>query len=275
MPDDAPPAGTAAADRNVAIKLYPDADGRVGHIEVNDRQGVRLGALTQGASGFRSGRAHGGARFAAVPLVIAARDVQRDRGFVRELHTAQTVRPPIVTEQRALRRANPGLNGIRNRPGGQPNQQRPNGAPGQNRPGQPQQGTPNGRQGTQQPGTQQPGNRQQPTNRFAATRPTRTASSAVTAGPASTTEPTRRTRPRLHNPAPPTGKARSSNRGSARNRPDNPRGRDKLRHRARRSGSERRNRMHRDCSGPAYSVRGCPARRAAPPPRGKQEKKRY
>src|SRR5262249_47550727 len=34
------------------IKLYPDADGRVGQIEVNDRQGARLGTLTQGASGF-------------------------------------------------------------------------------------------------------------------------------------------------------------------------------------------------------------------------------
>ena len=43
--------GTAANN----IKLYPDADGRVGQIEVNDRQGARLGTLTQGASGFRSG----------------------------------------------------------------------------------------------------------------------------------------------------------------------------------------------------------------------------
>ena len=49
-----PAAGTAAAAdaNNVNIKLYPDADGRVGRIEVNDRAGARLGFLTQGASGF-------------------------------------------------------------------------------------------------------------------------------------------------------------------------------------------------------------------------------
>ena len=47
------PEGAAANNpKNVAIKLYPDADGRVGRIEVNDRAGARLGFLTQGASGF-------------------------------------------------------------------------------------------------------------------------------------------------------------------------------------------------------------------------------
>ena len=46
------PEGGAAATTANNIKLYPDADGRVGQIEVNDRQGRRLGALTQGASGF-------------------------------------------------------------------------------------------------------------------------------------------------------------------------------------------------------------------------------
>jgi len=30
------------------IELYPDADGRVGRIDVFSRQGKRLGALTQG-----------------------------------------------------------------------------------------------------------------------------------------------------------------------------------------------------------------------------------
>ena len=47
------PEGAAANNpNNVAVKLYPDADGRVGRIEVNDRNGARLGFLTQGASGF-------------------------------------------------------------------------------------------------------------------------------------------------------------------------------------------------------------------------------
>jgi len=164
-----PEGATAANANNVAIKLYPDADGRVGRIEVNDRAGARLGALTQGASGFtiRPGIG-GGARFAAVPLAISPQQALRDQGFVRQVHAAQTVGRRIVTEQRAFRRANPGPNNNR---GNQPGQQRPNGAPGQNRPGQPQQGAPN-RQGTQQPGTpnrqnpprgpQQPGTPQQP-----------------------------------------------------------------------------------------------------------------
>ena len=65
------PEGAAANNpNNVAIKLYPDADGRVGRIEVNDRAGARLGFLTQGASGFTIRPGAGGARFAAVPLAI-------------------------------------------------------------------------------------------------------------------------------------------------------------------------------------------------------------
>jgi hypothetical protein len=174
------PEGATAGSNNVAIKLYPDADGRVGRIEVNDRTGVRLGALTQGASGFtiRPGMG-GGARFAAVPLAISPREAVRDQGFVRQVHDAQTVGRRIVTEQRAFRRANPNLN-RGNRPGAntpnrgnQPGQQRQNGLPGQNQPGQnrpgqnqkgqPQPGAPN-RQGTQQPprGPQQPGQPQRP-----------------------------------------------------------------------------------------------------------------
>jgi FecR protein len=149
------PEGAAAASaNNVNIKLYPDEDGRVGHIEVNDRAGLRLGALTQGASGFaiRPGFA-GGARFAAVPLTISPQQALRDQGFVSQVHATQGIGRRIVTEQRAFRRANPGLN--RNQRPGQPGQQRPNGLPQQNRPGQQQQ--------QQRPGApQQPGTPQQP-----------------------------------------------------------------------------------------------------------------
>ena len=147
-----PEGATAARTNNVAIKLYPDADGKVGRIEVNDRAGARLGALTQGASGFTIRPGSGGARFAAVPLAISPQQAQRDQGFVRQVHAAQSVGRQIVTEQRAFRRANPGLNNRGNQPGNQPNQQRPNGAPGPNRPGQPQQqpGAPN-RQAPPQP----------------------------------------------------------------------------------------------------------------------------
>ena len=134
VPDDA----SSASANNVAIKLYPDADGHVGRIEVNDRSGGRLGALTRGASGFaiRPGAASAGPmRFTAMPLVIAAREMQRDRGFVREVHTAQNLGRRIVTEQRAFRRANPGLAPNRGNP------QRPNSAPG-NRQGERQGGRP-------------------------------------------------------------------------------------------------------------------------------------
>ncbi len=165
------PEGGAAATGANNIKLYPDADGRVGQIEVNDRQGRRLGALTQGASGFAIRGGPGGARFAAVPLAISPQQAARDQGLVRQLHATQTVGRQIVTEQRAFRRANPGLN-QRNNPARQPGQQ-----PGQNRPGQQQPGTgpnrpgqtpttPNNRPG--QPGApnrqgqQTPGNPQQP-----------------------------------------------------------------------------------------------------------------
>ncbi len=150
IPDDASAAGAAASQWNVAIKLYPDADGHVGHIDVNDRQGARLGALTQGGSGFsiRPSAVGAAARVSAVPLVIAARDVERDRGFVRELHASQRLGRRIVTEQRAFRRANPGL--APNRGG----VLRPNSGPAQPQaPRNPQQSPAlNGRQGLQQPG---------------------------------------------------------------------------------------------------------------------------
>ena len=151
------PEGAAATSaNNVNIKLYPDQDGRVGHIDINDRQGARLGALTQGASGFaiRPGAA-AGARFAAVPIAIAPQQQTRDLGFVRQVHTAQTSGRQIFAERRDFRRANPTfVNPNAPRRQFQPGQP---GQPGQNRPGQPgQPGAPNGRQGQQQPGLQRP-----------------------------------------------------------------------------------------------------------------------
>jgi len=165
------PEGAAANNpNNVAVKLYPDADGRVGRIEVNDRAGARLGFLTQGASGFTIRPGAGGARFAAVPLVIPQQVMLRDQGFVRQLHSTQNVGRQLVFQQREFRRANPGFVNP-NRPIRQlqPGQQRPNGLPGQRRqnglPGQPGQpplpGVPN-RQGPQQPGQLNRPGQQQP-----------------------------------------------------------------------------------------------------------------
>jgi hypothetical protein len=138
-----PEGASASSANNVAIKLYPDADGRVGRIEVNDRAGARLGFLTQGASGFTI-RPGAGGRFGAVPLSISPQQALRDQGIVRQVHAAQSVGRQIVSRQRALRQANPGRNNLRNNPARQPGVQRPTGPsqrpglqPGpQNRPGQ-------------------------------------------------------------------------------------------------------------------------------------------
>ena len=156
------PEGGVTATNNVNIKLYPDADGRVGQIEVNDRQGARLGTLTQGASGFSIRPGTGGARFAAVPLAISPQQAARDQGIVRQVHAAQTVGRQIVTEQRAIRRANPPSQPGRppgQQPRLQPNQQQP-----PRQPGQPQPGTKMGeKQGTApQPGAPK-GEKQTPT----------------------------------------------------------------------------------------------------------------
>ena len=174
---DVPEGAAADRARNVNIKLYPDADGRVGHIDVADRtSGTRLGALTQASSGFaiRPGASGAGGimRFAAVPIAIPTQQIARDRGFVSQVHLAQTAGRRIVVEQRDFRRSNPGaLSRIPRpvqpqqqqlRPATTPGQQpqRQNGQPGQDmRPGQ-QKGAP-GRQGVQPPlrqgGAVQPG----------------------------------------------------------------------------------------------------------------------
>jgi hypothetical protein len=159
---DVPENATANITNNVNIKLYPDADGRVGHIDVNDRaSGTRLGALTQASSGFAIRPGAGGPagmRFAAVPITIPPQQIARDRGFVSQVHAAQTTGRQIVTEQRDFRRANPAASSRIPRPAQPPQQQqlRPSTAPNQQpqRPnGQPGQ---NNRPGQQQPGTQTP-----------------------------------------------------------------------------------------------------------------------
>jgi hypothetical protein len=135
-----PEGTTATSANNVAIKLYPDADGKVGRIEVNGRDGSRLGFLTQGASGFAI-RPGAGGHFSAAPLMISPQQVLRDQGIVRQVHAAQTVGRQIVTQQRALRQANPNRNNQRNNPARQNGPQRQNGLP--QRPGSPQPGQPN------------------------------------------------------------------------------------------------------------------------------------
>jgi hypothetical protein len=162
-----------AAGGQVSIKLYPDADGRVGRIEVFGRDGAQLGILSRGATGFAV-RPGAGGRFTATPLQISREEAERDRTFVRQAFAARTVGREINQQRRTLQQQQ--RNQLRPN---QPNQQRPGQLPGrEQRPGLPQQqpglrtvpgGQPLPSPGTrptlqQQPGTppkpqQQPGTR--------------------------------------------------------------------------------------------------------------------
>src|SRR6202451_1076405 len=77
-----------AAGGQVSIKLYPDADGRVGRIEVFGRHGGQLGILSRGATGFAI-RPGAGGRFSAAPLQISREEAERDRTFVRQTFAAR------------------------------------------------------------------------------------------------------------------------------------------------------------------------------------------
>jgi hypothetical protein len=122
-----------AAGGQVSIKLYPDADGRVGRIEVFGRDGAQLGILSRGATGFAI-RPGAGGRFSAAPLQISREEAERDRTFVRQTFAARAVgrqinqQRPTFQQQRNQLRPN------------QPNQQRPGQLPGrEQRPGLQQQ----------------------------------------------------------------------------------------------------------------------------------------
>jgi hypothetical protein len=105
---------TGAASE-VRIKLYPDADGHVGRIEVFGRDGSRLGVLTEGATGFlvRAGAP-------AVPLQISQQEIEHDRAFLRQTFSAQQTGRRINLQRQNLLRQNrqqpPGP-----RPGSPPN----------------------------------------------------------------------------------------------------------------------------------------------------------
>jgi hypothetical protein len=162
------PVGAAAAGAGgVSIKLYPDADGRVGRIEVFGRDGSQLGVLNRGATGFavRPGAPGAPQRFSAVPLQISAQEAERDRSFVRQAFSTQLVGRQMNIQRRNLQQQRNQL-----RPGQQrPNLQRPGQLPGreqrpglQRLPGQP--GAPGMRPAFQRPpGAQRaPGGRKQP-----------------------------------------------------------------------------------------------------------------
>jgi FecR protein len=156
-----PEGGTTTGQ--VSIKLYPDADGRVGRIEVFGRDGAQLGILSRGATGFAI-RPGAGGRFTAAPLQISREEAERDRTFVRQTFAARAVgrqinqQRPTFQQQRNPQRLN------------QPNQQRPGQTPGrEQRPGQqqqrPEQRTVPGGQPLPSPGQRPTQQQQQPGTR--------------------------------------------------------------------------------------------------------------
>jgi hypothetical protein len=119
---DVPPVGEAAGGGEPKIKLYPDSDGHVGQIDVFNRQGGRLGMLTQGASAFTIARGPGGG-FRAVPFQIPPAEAARDRGVLQRLFVSHTIGRRMTIER--VRARGPNRQGPNNRqPGRQ--QQPPN-----------------------------------------------------------------------------------------------------------------------------------------------------
>jgi hypothetical protein len=128
------PDNAAAGAGEAKIKLYPDADGRVGRIDVFNQQGGRLGTLMQGSSAFaiRSGP---GGRITAVPFQIPPQEAARDRGVVQRLFASHNIGRQMAIQRRQLRG---------------PTRQRPNNL---RQPGGPQQRNNNRGPGFQQKGT--------------------------------------------------------------------------------------------------------------------------
>jgi len=102
------PTGHAAAASGAAeprVKLYQDADGHLGRIEVFNAQGERLGILTQSASAFLLQPGAGG-RLAAVPFQIPAEEAARDRGLLQRLFVSQNIGRRLTSERLRSRRRN-------------------------------------------------------------------------------------------------------------------------------------------------------------------------
>ncbi len=112
-----------AAGGKSEIKLYPDADGHVGRIEVFDRQGARLGNLTQGASAFAL-RPGAGGRIAAVPFRVPPQEAARDRGVLQRLFASHNIGRRMTIERRQSRGLAPRAPNAPQRPGGGPQQLR-------------------------------------------------------------------------------------------------------------------------------------------------------
>ena len=139
---DVPAGGGAGAAAEPKIKLYADADGHVGQIEVFDRQGGRLGTLNRSASAFAISRSPGGG-VRAVPFQIPPGEAARDRGVLQRLRASHAIGQRMTTER--LRSRGPNRSGPNQRPpgrspehgGGSPNPGAPKGPGGPKNPSWP------------------------------------------------------------------------------------------------------------------------------------------
>ncbi len=139
---DLPEAGAGSAGEP-RIKLYPDADGHVGRIEVFNPQGGRLGILTQGASAFAI-RAGAGGRLEAVPFQIPPQEAMRDRGVLLRLFVSHAIGRRMTSERRRSGGRNRQRPNNLRRPGGPQRQNRNPRAPGPPRRPQPRKPNPPG-----------------------------------------------------------------------------------------------------------------------------------
>jgi len=98
-----PQAGAAGAEPRV--KLYADAGGHVGRIEVFDPRGERLGTLTQSATAFTL-RPGAGGRLQAVPFQIPPQEAARDRGMLQRLSRAHAIGRRMTIERQRTRERN-------------------------------------------------------------------------------------------------------------------------------------------------------------------------
>jgi hypothetical protein len=110
-------AGGAAEPK---IKLYADSNGHVGQIEVFNRQGGRLGTLSQSASAFTIAREPGGG-VRAVPFQIPPGEAARDRGVLQRLRATHAIGRRMTVER--LRTRGPNRSGPNQRTPG--HQQQP------------------------------------------------------------------------------------------------------------------------------------------------------
>ena len=95
------------------VKLYPDANGAVGRIEIFGRDGARLAELTQAATGFALQLA--AQRLSAVPLQITPEQLLRDRNLVQRVFNLQNIGRQLINQRLNIRNLDP-----RNIPGAPP-----------------------------------------------------------------------------------------------------------------------------------------------------------